>query len=322
MTNRKIPVEKTLEKTRNLERNLMAQVERLARHNRQLSYKSRKRYQEAMMRYCKYLAAAWQLEKIRNISGKHLEAYAQYLQDCGKAPSTIKTELSAIRFWHDKMDDGGKYPLPSNKELLAVLERREYGKVDRTWSGTEYERYLELCREAGKESFADVAQLARHLGLRIHEAFWLDTATAEKALRTGILTVKGKNGKWRDLPVEEPELSLLKRCLKGTRRGHKLFVPDEVATHRQIEAAQHFLLSLRKLVRDPGSTSPLTYHGLRHNYAVERYNRIRDAQLATGASENDADHEARQQVSRLLGHERLEVTRIYLASLQQTGDCS
>ena len=102
--------------------------------------------------------------------------------------------------------------------------------------------------------------------------------------------------------------------------GHKLFVPDEVETHWQIEAAQYFLLSVRKLIRDPGSVSPLTYHGLRHNYAVERYNRVRDTQLTKGASESDADREARQQVSLLLGHERLEVTRIYLASLQQTED--
>ena len=37
------------------------------------------------------------------ISGKHLESYVLYLQEQGKSASTIKTDLSAIRFFHDKM---------------------------------------------------------------------------------------------------------------------------------------------------------------------------------------------------------------------------
>lgn len=308
-------LEEKLRKVENLYRSLVDQLDRLARHNRQGSYKTRKRYYEAMKRFCWYLAAEWHLGKLKNISGKHLDAYARYMQDCGKAPSTILTDLSAIRFWHDKMD--AKYPLPANHEMDTMLKRRESGKVDRTWSKTEVERFRTLCLENGREGYAEVTQLCYRLGLRIHEAFRLDRAAAEAAVRTGQLPVKGKNGKERMVPVEEAERKLLRRRMAVTRRGHKLFVQDGIMTDQTIEQAQKFLLAVRREVRDPGSTSPLTFHGLRHNYAVEQYLRTRDALLASGMSEGAADREARQKVSILLGHERIEITRIYLASLKR-----
>ena len=81
---------------------LLAQLDKLERHNRQGSYKTRQRYYEAMQRFCRFLADVYHLQKLANISGKHLVAYVRHLQENGKAASTIKTELAAIRFWHDR----------------------------------------------------------------------------------------------------------------------------------------------------------------------------------------------------------------------------
>ncbi len=53
--------------------------------------------------------------------------------------STIKTELSAIRFFHDNMPYA-KYELPQNEDL--ELERRTFGRVDRTWSNQEFNLML------------------------------------------------------------------------------------------------------------------------------------------------------------------------------------
>ena len=79
----------------------IAQLDKLARHNRQESYKTRQRYYEAMQRFSRVLAEEYRLQKLTNISGKHLVDYVRHLQENGKAASTIKTELAAIRFWHD-----------------------------------------------------------------------------------------------------------------------------------------------------------------------------------------------------------------------------
>ena len=73
----------------------------------------------------------YHLQKLENISGRHLTAYVLQMQEDGKSPSTIKTDLAAIRFFHDKMSRP-KYRLPSNDELVVELERRCFGGVDRT----------------------------------------------------------------------------------------------------------------------------------------------------------------------------------------------
>ena len=112
---------------------LIAQLDKLARHNRQESYKTRQRYYEAMQRFCRFLAEEYRLQKLTNISGKHLTAYVCYLQERGRAASTVKTELSAIRFWHDQLSSP-KYRLPANNELTVGLERRRIGGVDRRWT--------------------------------------------------------------------------------------------------------------------------------------------------------------------------------------------
>ena len=81
---------------------LVAQLDKLARHNRQGSFRTKARYYEACKRFCAYLAAEYHLQKLENISGKHLVSYVLYLQDTGKSASTVKTDLAAIRFFHDK----------------------------------------------------------------------------------------------------------------------------------------------------------------------------------------------------------------------------
>lgn len=127
---------------------LLAQLDKLERHNRQCSYKTRQRYYEAMQRFCRFLADVYHLQKLANISGKHLVAYVRHLQENGKAASTIKTELAAIRFWHDKLGEA-KYKLPSNGDLAdqAPLERRKLQGIDRHWTP---EQFTASWRFAGK----------------------------------------------------------------------------------------------------------------------------------------------------------------------------
>lgn len=72
---------------------LVAQLDKLARHNRQGSFRTKARYYEACKRFCAYLAAEYHLQKLENISGKHLVSYVLYLQDTGKSASTVKPTL-------------------------------------------------------------------------------------------------------------------------------------------------------------------------------------------------------------------------------------
>ena len=285
---------------------LLAQLDKLERHNRQCSYKTRQRYYEAMQRFCVFLSERYHLQKLANVSGKHLTAYVLQMQADGKSASTIKTELAAIRFWHDKISEA-KYKLPSNADLSdqAPLERRKLQGTDRHWTPEQFTAFVTACREAGRTDYADIATLTFYVGLRIHEVCRLDTAAVEAWERTGLLTVKGKGGRVRSVPVTAAAAKQALRDRKAAvRRGHKLFVPDDVATDAYIHAFQAFLREHRP---DQGTNPrPLTHHGMRHSYAARQYREALDG----GATE----YRAKLEVSKLLGHGRADVTNVYLAS--------
>ena len=288
---------------------LVEQVDKIANHNNQGSYKTRQRYYEANKRFCGFLADEYRVQKLANISGKHLVAYVEHMQERGLSASTIKTDLAAIRFFHDKMDNA-KYRLPDNDELAIDLERRRFGGVDRTWTTAEFHRALIIAAAADHEDYVLAFYLARLCGLRIHECFRIDTAIAEQGLRESAITIKGKGGKIRTVPIEDERVPMmLKKLLKVTPRGHKLLVPDDKKTDIAMKELQNFIYEHRTEIQDPGDSRPLTFHGLRHSYSAEKYKQFMDS----GKSPLDA-HFA---VSRLLGHERPDVTNVYLASVKE-----
>ena len=297
--------------TKGIYHTLVTQLDKLARHNRQGSFRTKDRYYEAVKRFCAYLAAHYHLQKLENISGKHLVSYVLYLQEQGKSASTIKTDLSAIRFFHDKMSQP-RYALPGNEDLGVALERRRFGQQDRTWTNSEFGKLIGRAMAEEREDYILALYLARYAGLRIHECFRMDTAAAERALRESALTVKGKGGKVRIVPIEDERIPMmLRKLLAQTERGHKLLVPDGMPTDRAINALELFIYRYRNEVSDKDSDRRLSFHGLRHTYAAEQYTKLTE----DGMSAIDAHYA----VSRLLGHERADVTNIYLASVRKRG---
>ena len=220
---------------------LVSQLDKLARHNRQGSFRTKERYYEAVKRFCAFLADTYHLQKLENISGRHLTHYVLYLQEGGKSASTIKTDLAAIRFFHDKMSRP-KYQLPTNDELAVELERRCFGGVDRTWSIAEFNKMLGKALAADRYDYILALYLARYAGLRIHECFRMDTAAAEQALREKAVTVKGKGGKVRTVPINEHIVLALRKQLDCAQRGHKLLVPGDMHTDRAINLLQFFIM--------------------------------------------------------------------------------
>ena len=228
-------------------KNLAAQAEKLRRHNRQGRYKTKERYYEAFLRFLRFTAERFRLEKLANLSGKHLAVYVADMQSRGLSPATIKTELSAIRFWHDQIPNV-RYALPDNREL--ALERRVFGKQDRTWSYREFNLMIGECWKAGRPDFEACIVIGRYAGLRIHEVMRMDTAIARTALQDGFLTIKGKGGKVREVPLNETIRIELAALLKITPPGRKLFVPAGRDTHSVIHELEAFIRQHRDAVKD------------------------------------------------------------------------
>lgn len=279
-------------------KNLEAQFNKIFRHLNVGSFKTRERYGKAFKRFMIFLAREYHLQKLSNISEKHILAYVKYMQSRGLSASTVKTELAAIRFFHDSMPYT-RYTLPTNRELQ--LERRTFGGVDRTWTMQEFNNMVAIARINKHNDYVAIFALARYTGLRLEECFRIDTNDAEKALLTGKLFVKGKGGLTRYVPINESIRIALKYSLEETKIGHKLFVPSDTKTHIAMKRLQCFITYHRKSF----TSDKITFHGLRHTYAHEQYERF--------VKEGCTDFEARKRVSELLGHHRDDVTRIYLS---------
>lgn len=291
--------------------NLKAQVAKLHRHARQGSYKTRERYYYAVLLFCKFLAIVFHLEKLENVSGKHLCAYVEYRQEEGKAASTILDDLCAIRYYHDQMG-APRYRLPSNEELAADLERRRFAEDDRRWTEEEYNSFVQLAIDLQRQDYAHAFILAHELGLRIHEVFRLDTATVNAALKADEITVVGKGGKVRTVPLTHAAKRALEEQAKSTPPGEKIFVSNEEPTHIAIHNLEAFIRQYRDQIRDSAYPIPLTFHGLRHTFAANTYKRL----ISQGYTEFDAHI----RVSRLLGHERTDVTEIYIVGCKKGYD--
>lgn len=294
--------------------NLMTQLNKIAKHSKGISvHKSMKQYYHHMHLFCLFLADHFNLKTLANITDKHVVAYVIERQDEGKSASTIKNDLAAIRYFHDQIPNT-RYRISDNQKLKEKypefdLERRTFGGVNRRVTEVEYQALVTLALKSSNTKLALIIQLAREVGLRVHEAVKIDRAAAEKALRSGYLTVKGKGGLVRDVPVPPIAVTILKSAMEQVDRGEKLFVPHHLKAHQVIQQVQDFIRKNRDKVRDPHNMRPagieITMHSFRHAYAKEQYEYF--------IGEGHEPEDAKRKVSKLIGHHRADVTDIYLA---------
>lgn len=286
--------------------NLMNQIIKIRNHNRQGSYKTKERYFEANQRFVKFLAERYGTKKFSNISDNHIKSYIQDMKDRGLSVATIKTDLGAIRFYHNKVDEP-RNRISGNENF--ELGRRKFGGVPRAWSDDEFKAFQDVCKKHGNDRAASISNLAFNEGLRIHETLKIERSHVEEALKTGQLFVKGKGGKIRYVPLSGTSKNMLIDIIEDVPRGSKLFVKEDEKTHLVKSQIQNFINKHRSEFQQEdrivnGQKIGITFHGLRHKYAQGQYEEL--------VNKGFSELKAREEVSKLLGHERDEVTLIYL----------
>lgn len=294
--------------------NLMLQLNRLAKHAKGVSrFKTLPQYYHHVDLFCRFLADYHNIKSLANIKNKHLVNFVLERQSEGKSAATIKNDLAAIRYFHDQLAYA-KHQLSNNHTLAEQyvnfnLERRTFGGIDRRPTNVEYQGLLAIAEKANRHDISLMLKLARLQGLRVHEITRLSRSDAEKAIRENKLTVKGKGGLVRSVPLHSSILEDFKCLLPSIPRGNKLFVPENRKAHHVIQQLQDFVRYYRTQVYDVFNTRPegieVTMHSFRHAYAKQYY----DTLITLDVSEI----EARVIVSKLIGHNREDVTRIYLS---------
>ena len=101
--------------------NLSAQIEKLQRLNKEGNKLTVSRYYKGYKRFLRYLSETTNIQRISDITDKDLYDYVLYMERRCYSLSTIKTDLSSIRFWHSKIPNA-KCEFPKSNKFNFINE--------------------------------------------------------------------------------------------------------------------------------------------------------------------------------------------------------
>jgi Phage integrase, N-terminal/Integrase len=235
---------------------------------------------------------------------KHVEALCQRWQAEALSAGTIKNRMAALRWWAEKI----------GKRSVIARDNADYGIANRQLVSTDNK-----ARALTDTELSRIDDPYTRLSLRLQAAFGLRRAESIKiqptwADRGNALVLRAswcKGGRERSIPIRtEPQRLLLDEAKSFAGRGSL------------IPLHSRYLDQLRRFEHQCSQAGIHNVHGHRHAYAQARYKELTgwNAPAAGGPSsrslspeQKTLDREARLTISAELGHEREQVTTIYLS---------
>ena len=261
-------------------------------------------------------------KNFRNIQDKHLISFIEDSVAAGVDVTTLKTDLSAIRKLHTLIAKK-RYKLTVGNDSLGV-EKRDRKKIDRAWSENEYANAIKVAISMNRNDVVWSLKLARTCGVRLEECTALTKTQLKKALNQDFLSLKNtKNRILRDIPLDQDARLIISSILKEAST-ERIFVFHGRNHQQAKKSIQNWIINNRsKFIEQIGAEhgqldchkndfilrTKLTYHGLRHSFARERYREF----ISKGFSRQTS----RKLVAEQLGHGRDDVTLIYLGPNSQ-----
>lgn len=248
--------------------------------------------------------AGFRQMRATSLKGKHVEALLQRWQAEGLSTGTLKNRMAHLRWWAEKVGKAGI--LPADNTRLGIPERRYV---------TNENKAKELGDRLDRITDPHVLmslRLQAAFGLRREESIKFQPRYADRGDQIAIKGSWAKGGRDRTVPITTPkQRAVLDEVHRLAGMGslipaHKTYIQQRHVYDGQCKAA-----GLSNM------------HGLRHRYAQMRYEVLTGwkAPVIGGSStaqlgmvQRLADQQARQHISRELGHERMAVTSIYLGS--------
>lgn len=246
--------------------------------------------------------AGFRQMRASSLKGKHVDALIAQWQTERLAAGTLKNRVAHLRWWAEKVGKTGL--IPADNAQLAIPDRQFVTNEDKA-------------RRLG-ETLERVTDPYVRMSLRLQEAFGLRREESIKfrpsyAARIDRIELKGswtKGGRPRVVPITTVEQrAMLDEARKLAGAGslippHKTYIQQRHVYDSQCNAA-----GLSRM------------HGLRHYYAQARYMALTGwkAPAAGGPVAQELtppqrllDGFARQTISQELGHERPQITAVYL----------
>ena len=238
-----------------------------------------------------------------SLKPKHVEGLVERWKAEGLAVGTIKNRMAELRWWVEKI----------GKQNVMARDNDHYGIGNRT-----YLTNASKARELSGSELSRITDPYTRMSLRLQAAFGLRRGESIKirpewADRGDNLALKDtwtKGGRPREIPIRNDEQ---RRELDEAKAlaGRGSLIPAE----------RSYVDQLRRFEYQCAAAGVHRIHGHRHEYAQTRYREITGwAAPAAGGprsrdlspAQREADREARLTISQELGHEREQITAIYL----------
>lgn len=258
--------------------------------------------------------AGYMIKNIMNIDQRHITVVTGRWLQRGLSASTLQTRFSILRWLAAAIGKAGLVRDPSFYSVPACAMSRTYAAtVDKSWSGNGVDS-REVIEAAAKEDewVSTQLEVMDAFGLRMAEAIMLQPALA----RTGnVLRIEQgtKGGRTRLVPIEtdyqEQVLQRAGELAKRSARGNLVPPGKDVQ-----QAKDRLYYIVRRKLGISKDASGITPHGLRHQYANDRYEEVAGQPTVLrggGPVDRERDRAARQVVTNELGHSRLGITAAY-----------
>lgn len=229
------------------------------------------------------------------LEAAHLREWVYEQKDQGRAATTIKRRISALRTWYRFLLAEGVVQADPSEKLESP---RGWRRLPDVLTVREVEQLIDAIPLEDAMAFRDRAllELAYGAGLRVSE--WCTLEVKDVLLDELVVRVFGKGGKERLVPIGRKAAGavgmylreLRPRLEKGKGEG-RLFLNSRGRPLQRMTA----WTILKKIVERSGVTKPVTPHTLRHSFA-------------THLLEGGADLRA---VQEMLGHADISTTQLY-----------
>lgn len=240
---------------------------------------------------------------IQSLKPKHVEALVAHWKSKELALGTTKNLMTALRKWSEYI----------GKENVVKRSNRAYGIADRVYVTNVSKAKLvseeQLARLTDRYTAASV-RLAQEFGLRREESIKICPGWADMGDKLRLKDSWTKGGKYREVPITTDAQRAALAVAKEVAQGGSL-IPKDM---RYVDQLNRFRAQCDK-------AGIKGVHGLRHQYAQGRYEALTGWKCpALGGptskqltpEQKARDREVRLIISKELGHEREQITAVYL----------
>ncbi len=279
------------------------QLKNLCNQHKEDSFRTRSDRQKHLQMIANQLhELGFKQMQVTSLKDKHVYALVNRWQQAGLSDGSLKNRLASMRWWASKI---GKPVVAKDNCHYGIGQRQFVTNTDRSATLTQ-----EQLSKINDSHVRLSLMLQAAFGLRREEAIKFNPVYADQGTYIQLKGSWTKGGKARNIPITTVQQRVV------LKEVHAL-----VGSAALIPANRNYIQQLRVYERQTANAGLSKMHGLRHAYAQWRYETLMGikAPAAGGPSKSQLtthqqaqDLAARLKISKELGHEREQITAVYV----------